>query len=653
MATPNTKLKPLSRSLQIVPGSINEAERTVTVDFGTNTPVLMRGWEGSYNEILSFEKKHVRMERLNAGAPLLKDHNPNKQIGVVQIASIDGEKGMATVRFGTSKRAEKIWIDVKDGIRKCISVGYRVYEYIEQAIPEDLRGENYIPTYTAVDWEPYEVSSVSIPADYKAGVRSEELEENEFKITNLNRHTPMTPEQQAELDRLRKLETDYKTKNPSASAEEIEAARKAAVKEEKTRSSEIILAVRSAKLKPEFAEKLINDGTSLSEARAMVITEFAKEDSEFRAAVVTVGNGLDECEKVQRGLEEALTNRIDKKTVITDLGRNYANASLGDMCRMFLEARGIKTQGWERRKIAQEALSYRSGGAMSTTDFPFILGNVFNNMLLRAYKVTEPTFKAFTRESSSSDFRDNLRTRMGAITGFKKVVEGGEYEMATFGESQEKYKVAKFGVIVPLTWEAMVNDTLDAFSRIPAGLAMKARTLQSNIVWGLITDNNAMADGIDLFHADHGNYDASGNAIDIASLTAGRLAIRSQKENDDYLDIEPEFLIVSPKIEGAAFQYTSANYVPAEAGDINPKFNTKLKTIVEPRLLDVNSGNGWYLSANPNAIDTIEYSFLEGQGEMFTETRQGFNTDGVEMKARMVFGAGVIDYRGFFHNVGA
>jgi hypothetical protein len=649
------KIKPLYRALQIVPDSLNEEQRTVDVTFGTNEPILMRGWDGSYYEVLSFKKENVRMARLNSGAPFLKDHRPDKQRGVVVSASVDGTKGVATVRFSKSQSGERLFQDVKDGIRKSISVGYRVYAYVEESVPEEMRGENYIPTYTATDWEPYEVSSVSIPADYKAGVRFEEgLEENEFSITNLNKKTmPLTDEEKRELERLRKLELE-KNPAPGLTVEQIEANRKLAVAEEKTRSSEILLACRKSNLKPEFAEKLITDGTALSDARALIIEEFSKADSPMRNQVVSVGNGMEENEKLARGLEESLMHRLDKSVKLTELSKPYAGGNLGDMARNFLESKGVKTAGMERREIARQALEYRSGGAMSTTDFPFILGNVFNNMLRKAYGVLPQTFREFTRASIAPDFRDMLRTQMGDLTGFKKVVEGGEYEMASFGDAQEKYKVAKYGMIVPITWEAIVNDVLDAFSRVPASIAMKSKQMQSNIVWGLITGNAAMADTFNVFSTDHANYVDSGSVIDVANLTEGRKYMRKQTDlTGDVLNLTPEFLIVGSNLEGVANQYTSANYVATKNADINPDFNKSLKVIVEPRLDAFDSGNAWYLAANPNIIDTIEYAFLDGEGELFTETRQGFNTDGMEIKARMVFGAGVIDHRGLFKNVGA
>ena len=74
--------------------------------------------------------------------------------------------------------------------------------------------------------------------------------------------------------------------------------------------------------------------------------------------------------------------------------------------------------------------------------------------------------------------------------------------------------------------------------------------------------------------------------------------------------------------------------------------------ICEPRL-DDNSATAWYLFADPAQIDTVEYCFLEGQEGVYFETKQGFEVDGVEMKARMDFGAAAIDFRGMQKNSGA
>lgn len=140
--------------------SVNEEARTVELAFSSEEPY--ERWWGI--EILDHKSTAVRLGRLNGGAALLMDHNTRDQVGVVEKAWVKGKRGYAIVRFGKSARAEEIWQDVKDGIRKLVSVGYRTHDLILSS-SKDGQG-----TYRATDWEPYEISIVAVPADTTVGV---------------------------------------------------------------------------------------------------------------------------------------------------------------------------------------------------------------------------------------------------------------------------------------------------------------------------------------------------------------------------------------------------------------------------------------------------------------------------------------------------
>lgn len=172
------KAKPLFRDFEIRQDSIDEAARTVELSFSSET--LVERWFGF--EVLDHKKKSVRTERFKKGtANLLMDHNPQDVVGVIESVRIDSKlkMGFVTARFGNSARAEEIWNDVKDGIRKSVSVGYRIFEAITETSKKD--GPD---TVRVTDWEPLEVSIVSIPADAAVGIkRAEGLDENELTIT--------------------------------------------------------------------------------------------------------------------------------------------------------------------------------------------------------------------------------------------------------------------------------------------------------------------------------------------------------------------------------------------------------------------------------------------------------------------------------------
>lgn len=138
----------------------NEA-RSVTLAFASETPV--ENWWG--NEILDVQARSMRMQRLNNGGALLMDHNTRDQVGVIESVQIGQDRvARAVVRFGKSARASEVFQDVVDGIRQNVSVGYLIHE---ARLESESDG---VGTYRVTDWEPYEISMVSVPADPSVGV---------------------------------------------------------------------------------------------------------------------------------------------------------------------------------------------------------------------------------------------------------------------------------------------------------------------------------------------------------------------------------------------------------------------------------------------------------------------------------------------------
>ena len=132
-----------------------------------------------------------------------------------------------------------------------------------------------------------------------------------------------------------------------------------------------------------------------------------------------------------------------------------------------------------------------------------------------------------------------------------------------------------------------------------------------------------------------------------SSLALGRQNFRLQTgPQGTILNLTPRYLIVPAALETTALQLVAPMNLAVTAVTAGvPDWVRSIIVVVEPRL-DANSTTRWYLAADPVDIDTIEYCFLEGQEGVYFETRQGFEVDGIEMKARMDFAAAAIDYRG-------
>jgi HK97 family phage major capsid protein/HK97 family phage prohead protease len=140
--------------------SVDIGARTVELAFSSEVEV--ERWFGI--EVLDHGDGSMRTDRLDDGAALLVNHDWDDQVGVVESVRIEDRRGRALVRFGKSSRADEIFQDVVDNIRKHVSVGYNIHkiEVETRAGQPDL--------VRVVDWEPFEISIVSVPADVTVGV---------------------------------------------------------------------------------------------------------------------------------------------------------------------------------------------------------------------------------------------------------------------------------------------------------------------------------------------------------------------------------------------------------------------------------------------------------------------------------------------------
>jgi len=153
----------LQRTFALDSRDVDTESRSVELAFSSETRDVER-WFGT--EILDHSSSAIRLGRLQNGGPLLLDHDHRDLVGVVEGVQIGADRmGRAKVRFGNSTRADEVFKDVQDGIRRHVSVGYRVHKMILESRSDD--GDE---AYRVTDWEPYEISLVSVPADPNVGI---------------------------------------------------------------------------------------------------------------------------------------------------------------------------------------------------------------------------------------------------------------------------------------------------------------------------------------------------------------------------------------------------------------------------------------------------------------------------------------------------
>lgn len=662
------QLPQLSLRAEIAPTSLNKDQRTVDLIFSTGADVVRSDWwtGQKWIERLSLDKKAVRLERLNSGAPLLDTHSGwslGSMLGVVRegTAKIEGKKGIAGVQFSRRDDVAPIWQDVEDGIIRNVSVGYVVHAYEET--PAKRAGD--LPIRTAVDWEPYEISLVPMPADAGAQVRDGKSQLQTFpcrisvRAADATQERTMTPNDantpETVVDSnplaIRASETGA-VETPAATDAEL------ATRAERTRVQGIDLACRTARMTQEFRDKLVTEGVSLTDAQTRVFEEMRKRGGESvpTRSQNRVEMGEDPFVHVRAGVENAILHRIAPAHFkLDDKGRKYRGMTMLDVARSFLAARyGAAVHEMSRADIAGAALglvAIRSGGMHTTSDFANLLENIQGKTLRAAYEEQPQTFRPLVRIVTLVDFKPVSRVQLGDAPALLEIGENGEYKSGTVSDGKVSYQLASYGRKFAITRKALINDDTDAFSRVPMMFGRKARVLESNLVWGQITGNAAMPDGDTLFHANHGNLAPVGSEISVEALGEMRAALRQQTSIDgDYMNLAAAYLLVPTALETEADKFVTV-VTPQNAGNVNP-FQNKLTVIADPRL-DADDPQAWYGAANVQNVDIIELGYLEGEEGPRIESRVSFDVDGIETKCGIDVVAKVIDHRGLFKNPGA
>lgn len=667
------------RGAELVPATFNEKDNTIEVVWTVGARVRRYDyWNGTYyDEELVVSEEAIDMTRFDAGTVQVLDNHRmyggvSSIIGVAQSARIEDGKGIAVLRLSTRPEMAGIVADIKAGIIRSISFGYNVtrYEVTKAADRDD--GVNW-PLYRAVAWTPFEISFVTVPADAETSTRQAQApaggmpcefitrapaqstqpsKDSSMTVENQPGAAP-TPAQAENQNRQAAPAGLAPAAQPTASDAVASAAAAAA-----TRAADITeLCTRHGV--SNLAAGLIRSGSTMEQVRSAVLDELARDDlARGGHTNVTRIETLSDAQQTRMaGIEEALAHRIDTRAKLTDNGRQFRGMSLLELGREFLQERGIETRGMDRMSLAARMLNFRSG-MHTTSDFANLFLNVATKRLRGAYEENAGSYKRWARKAPNApDFKSINLVQLSAAPELLQLNEHGEYKYGTMKDAGLSYALVTYGRMISLTRHAIINDDLRAFDRIVSAFGGSAGRLENRLVYSQLTSNPTMGDGTALFHADHGNMGTgAGSALALASLKAGRKAMRVQKGlGNEELNLAPSFLIVPAELEQDAYQLTSSNYVPAKASDVN-EFRQGGRTAVEPiiePILDGVSSTNWYLASNNGQVDTVEYCYLDGAEGPVIDSEASFDTDGVTWKCRLDFAAKAVDHRGLYRANGA
>lgn len=607
----------------IAPASLDAAAGTVEAVIATATPVRRRDPAGPFDEILTVTPEAVRLGRLNAGAPVLDSHQSwslGDQIGAVIPGSARIENGQLVARLALTARPERAGIvaDIRAGIIKNVSAGYRVLATEQEDVPGG------VPVVRVTDWEPAEVSFVTVPADPSAQTRAlPAIQDNHMpNQTNENQNRSYTP---ADRDRIARV----------GLADDGERAD---------------FLARAAGLDDgAFHRELVAEMARRDQAQPQTFSHFDPG-----------GYGNDRAAgDLERAVTDALVARLGGPAP-TGRAREFAGMSLLQIGGELAAARGERVDWSSRSRAAETAfatnrdggsrgwLSRRSGGMHTVSDLPTLLSAAGRRVLADRYEAAASPLKALARKRTAQDFRSISVARLSEFPSLEKVSEHGEITRGSVAEAKETFRVETFARIFGISRQALLNDDLGAFADSLAAFGRAAADTEANLLADLLTANAGagavMDDGVALFHADHKNRAASGAALSVTSMGAARQALRDCKGLDGttVLNLSPRHLLVGSDLETLAEQFLGTLY-PAQASDAVPE-GLRLNLLVDPRM----NGLGFRVFADAAAAEVLSYAYLNGSEGPQIEQRDGWDVLGLEIRAVLDFGCGITGWRGAY-----
>jgi hypothetical protein len=402
----------------------------------------------------------------------------------------------------------------------------------------------------------------------------------------------------------------------------------------------------------DLQDKLIDSGLPLADVRNQLLNELGKNAQPIGGAFGGDHSGYIDMSDTRPAdyLEAARDSLLMRNNVKlsrpSPMAADLARVSVVGMAESLLSMRGRSTRGMSRMEILAAA-------SHGTSDFDNLLANTAGKALQTGYDTDPASHARWTAEREVADFKTQTLVALSAAPDLLEVVPGAEYKHGTFGEAAETFSVKTFGRLFSITRQAMVNDDLEAFTRLPAAFGASARRLEADSVYAKLTANAALSDGVALFHATHKNL-LTAAVLNTASLALARAAMRGQKGPGGvgYIDPQPRFVIVPVGLQSTAEQLVNSVFeIPLTLEQGNLKWIRNLEVVADPRL-DAHSATAWYLSAGPDQIDGVIRCYIAGESRPYYEQENGFTVDGLNVKARLDFGVGVVDYRGLVKNPG-
>jgi len=617
--------------------SWNEQDRTVEAVLSAGADVERYEYDERWNlvryvERLRMDAASIRMARLSSGnMPWVVMHRTgdvDSLVGVVLRGWLDENNQLRVlVRLSDDEESAPTVRKIINGTLRGVSVGYWIYR-------EEITTEpGQLEVREAIDWEPFEGSSVIVPADPAGAIRS---------------HQPPAPKPLQEP-------------TMSAPATPDAAAIRAAVEAENKRVTTIQSRAAALGLGDDVIKPLVDDTTITVEAAAVRMLDAVASQQEKQRLTPTPGLQFvgDAGDKRREALEDVIELKLGLRHDLSDRARSLGllNLRMDTIAHEVLRGSGMEPKGFTvpaevfKRSVMHHMRSM--GGIQTSATLPSLLENVANKALIKPFTGQAASYERVSRRQDLPDFKAQSVVLMNTFPDLEEIPEGDDVKYGVLTDGADTWRLASYGKGVKLSFQAMINDDLSGIQQVIQTAPTAVYAKRAALFWAMLTANSGAGQNVRGAVMISTGRKNAGTAGALAVGTVNELIQLLMQQNlpgstTQFLQQVATHIILPAHYAQIWQQISQPYYVPTSAANAKTQLLMSLEVLALPQL-GISGNKPFYVLAAENT--PFVHGTLQGQPGPMMEQETDFDSGGIKMKVVDHFGCKAVDYHGIAGNL--
>lgn len=267
--------------------------------------------------------------------------------------------------------------------------------------------------------------------------------------------------------------------------------------------------------------------------------------------------------------------------------------------------------------------------SQTRSDFPLLTGDVLDRMMLARYREFPAPYRSFMKVTSNlRDFRSVRRIAVDGLEGtWPEQAEEEELAYESMSETGYSYAPKKYARGTKISFEALMNDDLDAFMTAPDRLGRGGARTVAKFATQLYV--GASGPHATLYSGGNANIVTSNPVLSVAALNTAFSILGAKTDSDgEPIYIEEAVLVCPPQLRVTAnnimnqttVDITNTGGASGQTVRVNNWIVGNLQLVIDPYIPVVastaNGATSWFLFADPSVgRPALEIGFLTGFSE--------------------------------------